>query len=328
MRPASYVEWFSRQLRLLSELPDGLVYQRTKSSHKLTVLKQGSHIQLAFFDGVSGEVQSRLDFNDPLYLVAPYTQALVLSLACKIHPQKIHIIGFGGGRIPMIIHTYFPDVQIDCTEIDGDVVGVAQEFFGVRLDENLKVFVQDGRRFLRELDPAVQYDIIMVDAFDGTGSSPFPLSTMEFYEECAKHLLDDGLVVVNVLLSDRQYDQKVRTLRASFSHTWMVSTNEWGGSVFYATRKNNLTKQEIVERARQLEESYNFSFPLVEHAHRIVAPDDVDEFIDAPEYLEVLTDSRPPEPEPLPDIYFRDVGPNDPCPCGSGRIFKKCHGRG
>lgn len=228
----------------------------------------------------------------------------------------------------MIIHTYFPDVQIDCSETDRNVVDVAQEFFGVQLDEKLKVFVQDGRQFLHELDPAVRYDIIMVDAFDGTGSSPFPLSTMEFYEDCTKHLLDDGLVVVNMLLSDRQYYQKVRTLRASFSHTWMVSTNEWGGSVFYASRRNNLTKQEIVERARQLEQTHNFSFPMVEHAQRIVAPGDVDEFINSPQHLEVLTDSRSPEPEPLPDIYFRDVGHNDPCPCGSGKKFKKCHGKG
>lgn len=24
----------------------------------------------------------------------------------------------------------------------------------------------------------------------------------------------------------------------------------------------------------------------------------------------------------------RKIGPNDPCPCGSGKKFKKCHGRG
>jgi preprotein translocase subunit SecA len=28
--------------------------------------------------------------------------------------------------------------------------------------------------------------------------------------------------------------------------------------------------------------------------------------------------------EPSPE--FRGVGRNDPCPCGSGKKFKKCHG--
>jgi preprotein translocase subunit SecA len=27
------------------------------------------------------------------------------------------------------------------------------------------------------------------------------------------------------------------------------------------------------------------------------------------------------------DPKFKDVGRNDPCPCGSGKKFKRCHGR-
>jgi len=37
-----------------------------------------------------------------------------------------------------------------------------------------------------------------------------------------------------------------------------------------------------------------------------------------------------PEPEPAPPTEgdaFPDVGRNDPCPCGSGRKYKHCHGR-
>jgi uncharacterized protein YecA (UPF0149 family) len=30
---------------------------------------------------------------------------------------------------------------------------------------------------------------------------------------------------------------------------------------------------------------------------------------------------------PSTDPIFRDIGRNDPCPCGSGKKFKKCHGR-
>jgi preprotein translocase subunit SecA len=30
---------------------------------------------------------------------------------------------------------------------------------------------------------------------------------------------------------------------------------------------------------------------------------------------------RPPAPNP-----YAEVGRNDPCPCGSGKKFKKCHG--
>jgi preprotein translocase subunit SecA len=34
-----------------------------------------------------------------------------------------------------------------------------------------------------------------------------------------------------------------------------------------------------------------------------------------------------PRPEPAAlGAEFDDVGRNDPCPCGSGKKFKKCHG--
>jgi preprotein translocase subunit SecA len=53
--------------------------------------------------------------------------------------------------------------------------------------------------------------------------------------------------------------------------------------------------------------------------------------------------TAPPDPEPVhvhgpdcrhdhdavPETYRREtpkLGRNDPCPCGSGRKFKKCHG--
>ena len=29
----------------------------------------------------------------------------------------------------------------------------------------------------------------------------------------------------------------------------------------------------------------------------------------------------------LSDVFGKDVGRNDPCPCGSGKKFKRCHGR-
>jgi preprotein translocase subunit SecA len=36
--------------------------------------------------------------------------------------------------------------------------------------------------------------------------------------------------------------------------------------------------------------------------------------------------SETPNPTPINPTSFKDVGRNDPCPCGSGKKFKKCHG--
>ncbi len=32
------------------------------------------------------------------------------------------------------------------------------------------------------------------------------------------------------------------------------------------------------------------------------------------------------EPGLIPGVVLGDVGRNDPCPCGSGQKFKRCHG--
>ena len=40
---------------------------------------------------------------------------------------------------------------------------------------------------------------------------------------------------------------------------------------------------------------------------------------------EPQADTEPPYDSPAPMIHkLRDVGRNDPCPCGSGRKYKKC----
>lgn len=37
--------------------------------------------------------------------------------------------------------------------------------------------------------------------------------------------------------------------------------------------------------------------------------------------------SAPAKPRPLAPDELKDVGRNDPCPCGSGQKFKACHGK-
>ena len=39
-----------------------------------------------------------------------------------------------------------------------------------------------------------------------------------------------------------------------------------------------------------------------------------------------LPQQHVPKAVELDDPKFQDVGRNDPCPCGSGKKFKKCHG--
>jgi len=97
-------------------------------------------------DKFSG-IMSRIDLIHPLKLLGLYTQAIMLSLAFVENPKKIYMIGFGGGRIPMIFHHYFPDVIVESTEDDSEVISLAHKYFGVNEDNRMIVHNQDGRGF-------------------------------------------------------------------------------------------------------------------------------------------------------------------------------------
>ena len=43
-------------------------------------------------------------------------------------------------------------------------------------------------------------------------------------------------------------------------------------------------------------------------------------------YMLELLDNGTTSTKPTIDKKYKDVGRNDPCPCGSGQKFKKCHG--
>jgi len=49
-----------------------------------------------------------------------------------------------------------------------------------------------------------------------------------------------------------------------------------------------------------------------------------------PEPEKIKYNIRNKEPEPVTETYQRQgekIGRNDPCPCGSGKKYKQCHGK-
>ena len=133
-------------------------------------------------------VQSILNLNDPIYLIFPYTQAMMLTLLWNSQPKKIYIAGFGGGSIPQVLHHYLPEVIIECTEVDANILSIAQNFFGVELNDRLRVKIQDGREYLEQKKCLDKYDIIMIDVAFGNGYMSYNLATQEFYQLCDRHL--------------------------------------------------------------------------------------------------------------------------------------------
>ncbi len=243
----------------------GLLERRSRSSYELLTIKEKSQIQLYFATAggpadVSG-IMSRVDLNRPLHLIGTYTQAMLAALMWKPDARLVYHIGFGGGRIPMVLHHFFPEMVILSTEIDDEVVRIAQCWFGVEQGERMQVFVEEGRSFLARQPATVKYDIIFVDCFTGSGQHPYSLSTVEFYELTRSHLMPGGVVATNIVASDPMFAQKWLTMQAVFAHVWHCQTGV--AHVFFGSDEP-VGLDQLRVQAERIFRRAPFSFPFVE----------------------------------------------------------------
>ena len=107
------------------------------------------------------------------------------------------LIGGAAYTYPMHYLNKYSDKNIDVVEIDDKMTKIAEEEFGLNLnDERIKVYSQDGRSFFNYSKN--KYDTILIDAFKGL-NIPFELTTYEALENAKTLLNDNGLVITNII---------------------------------------------------------------------------------------------------------------------------------
>ncbi len=135
--------------------------------------------------------QGGISLDVPDKLLFEYTQMSIVSLAfLEREPDDILMVGLGAGSIPRYLNRYYPDAAIDIVEIDPDMVSVAKEYFYFRENGNMRVYVEDGRVYVKRMQE--KYDIIFLDAYQ-SDYIPFHLTTLEFLKEVKSKLKEDGV---------------------------------------------------------------------------------------------------------------------------------------
>ena len=95
--------------------------------------------------------QSCVSLNDRDRLVFNYTKMMLGALYLCPNPQKILIIGVGGGTLPTTLSSIFPTAEIHAVEIDPAVIKVAKKYSDFNPGKNITVFEEDGRVFVSVL---------------------------------------------------------------------------------------------------------------------------------------------------------------------------------
>ncbi|HPP51585.1 MAG TPA: fused MFS/spermidine synthase, partial [Thermoguttaceae bacterium] len=207
-----------------------------------------------------GARQSVVKPGDPAHVELPYARAMPVGLLLAERRQRVLIVGLGGGTIPSFLHHYYPQLKIDVVELDPEVVTAAKKFFGFQEDENLRAFVQDGRKYIEETK--LRYDVIFLDAF-GAENVPPPLTTREFLQACRRALAPGGLVVGNIWsrASNPLYDSMVRTYQDVFETVYILEAPGSGNRIVFALpQKKTIQKAELARRASEESRRLKFRF--------------------------------------------------------------------
>jgi spermidine synthase len=280
------------RLARLRQLPDGVLYEQRSALHYIRIVKHVGQVHFYFLDSATGALigpMSRIDLERPLYLLAEYTQAMMLALLWRPEPERVCIIGLAGGRLSMVLHHYLARVSIDNVDIDPAVGEIAARFFGVAFDARQTLAIQDGREFLGVARRA--YDIIVMDAFRDDTDNLDQLATTQFYALCKARLARGGVLCANLLTSDGLFLAKSKTLLASFRHVYAAEHKR--GVVLYGCDHQKLNADEIARRSSALQQLHGFEFPLLSRAAALKPARDLS-FYAALRSVDILQDTTAP----------------------------------
>ena len=212
--------------------------------------------------GRNGARQSVVRIGDPDHLELLYTRVILASLAFVGNPQRVLIIGLGGGTIPSFLHKHFPRTIVDVVEVDEYVVDAASRFCDFREEATLHVYVEDGRRFIEECRDL--YDIIILDCY-GSQGIPYHLTTLEFLKSVREILTTEGVLVGNVWskASNASYDSMLQTYLCVFGGVYVVGVPGRDTKILLGPRhERRLPQEEMVRYAREVSHRKHFRFDL------------------------------------------------------------------
>lgn len=142
--------------------------------------------------------QAAMFLYNPVLLMHKYTQAMLTSLCWKT-PEKVLVLGVGGGSIPKYLLHYFPTIDIDAVELRPVVTRIAHEYFSLYKDERLHIQHDRAERFLNNTQHDSQYDLIIVDLFLTTREKDISVDISEQFAQLDKLLTSDGILCMNVI---------------------------------------------------------------------------------------------------------------------------------
>lgn len=201
------------------------------------VIEDGLKREMWFNGNGKFFLQSRIDLRQPRLPALIYSKMILATLLIHPNPERILIIGLGGGALSNCLAAWYPNCRIDVAEIDTKVIALARQYFYVEEGPNYRVVPGDGREFVRaQAAGEGRYDIVYLDAFK-SGSIPYHLKTFEFYRELKDVLTPGGVVASNLYgKSNTMKPHDRETFLKVFPHLYLFEDDSRVATVSIAAR--------------------------------------------------------------------------------------------
>ncbi len=225
--------------------------------------------------------QSIFDPNNPKNIISNFMKHAFLAPQILEHaPKNVLFIGLGGGIMPRYIRDCYPNTQIDIVEIDPVIPNIAKKYFDFKSDENMKIYIMDGRVFINKAPK--KYDLIFMDVYNAE-NIPFQFTTQEFFEQIKKHLNKDGIFVANIANLGREgfISAELNTIKKVFNKCLVSVCENETNYVPFAFSDDSINIEKIAEKIRAadspIKNGYNINF--IEIYDTVLSPENLKKLI-------------------------------------------------
>lgn len=225
-----------------------------------------SSVEVSEKDGIrslhlgSETVQSSMSLADPTELVLSYTRAMMAFLLFDPRPQRVLMIGLGGGSLAKFVYRHLPAVHITVIESQPRVIAAARHYFHVPPDDSrFRVELAEGSQWVAAHPRSCE--VLMVDGYNGH-EQVSELSSEGFYADARAALTDGGILVANLWSSDSRLDAYVQRIERVFDAVACVPAERRGNVVAlaFARSPGRPSWDDLRLGARALQSRYGLEF--------------------------------------------------------------------
>lgn len=227
--------------------------------------REDGELRLYFEDDF---LQSRMCEADPARLVLEYTRYMMGFLLFVPRPQRVAMIGLGGGSLAKYCHAHLPETDFTAVDVSPEVIAWRTTFAIPADGPRFRVVCANGADWVRQRGTAL--DALLVDGFDVDGLPP-ELCSAAFYDACRVRLADGGVLVANLHPDEEDYARCVERLHDAFDGRVVeVTADESDNRIVFAGSGPAFppTLDQLAERLHAL--AAHHDLPLATLADRIL----------------------------------------------------------